>query len=432
MLGESFAISLDYLDHYVSLSNPGYAVLVTGAWGVGKTFQVERKLQSENPIYVSLYGEPTVDAIQEALLVASAPLTSKGRYIVELWKSANGKFGGLSGAASQVEASLVMRQMRRNIDKSRLIIFDDLERSLVAPGDVLGMINHYVEHHGCRVVVIAHEGMLDPKTASAREKIFGLSLVVKPEIEQCFDAILEDLQSEYLPNLLSRLIDVFRLSGVDSLRVARQMTHDVHRLLAQLTPEHLNNNEALLDVVTHFAIWAVEVHSGRFDRRLLKLYDDPVTMWRMRERKSRRGDETTPEEAADLDLIEKVSSRYWQLVSNLTLGALGKNTLVEMLFDGDFNIEAIHRELDMSPLYVTAADLPSWQVLFYWRQYSNDEVNNAAECLSELFLSRTETDPGVLCHMFSSKLWLAHGGLSGISLNDAKDQCISYIDYVEA
>lgn len=33
-----------YLAYYEARHKPGYAVLVTGAWGVGKTFQVQKAL----------------------------------------------------------------------------------------------------------------------------------------------------------------------------------------------------------------------------------------------------------------------------------------------------------------------------------------------------------------------------------------------------
>ena len=45
-----------YLDYYKDLDRPGYAVLVTGEWGVGKTYQVQKVLAPEEYIYVSLFG----------------------------------------------------------------------------------------------------------------------------------------------------------------------------------------------------------------------------------------------------------------------------------------------------------------------------------------------------------------------------------------
>jgi len=44
-----------YLDYYKSLSNPGYAVLITGAWGVGKTYQVKDALKANEFYYISAW-----------------------------------------------------------------------------------------------------------------------------------------------------------------------------------------------------------------------------------------------------------------------------------------------------------------------------------------------------------------------------------------
>ena len=43
---------IQYLDYYIKLENPGYAVMVTGDWGVGKTYQVKKYfgLKKENKI----------------------------------------------------------------------------------------------------------------------------------------------------------------------------------------------------------------------------------------------------------------------------------------------------------------------------------------------------------------------------------------------
>ncbi len=71
---------LDYLGYYLSLTHsPHYAVLISGPWGVGKTYQVKQFLQRHQPkpeklLYVSLYGLSTLDEIRDALFQAAYPL----------------------------------------------------------------------------------------------------------------------------------------------------------------------------------------------------------------------------------------------------------------------------------------------------------------------------------------------------------------------
>ena len=37
----------NYIDYYKTLVKPGYAVLVTGKWGTGKTYQVKKALRND-------------------------------------------------------------------------------------------------------------------------------------------------------------------------------------------------------------------------------------------------------------------------------------------------------------------------------------------------------------------------------------------------
>src|ERR1700693_1551691 len=70
---------LEYLTYYCALPHPPhYAVMVSGPWGVGKTYLVKRFLnrhfeESKRPIYVSLYGLSTIDEIDAALFQAIYP-----------------------------------------------------------------------------------------------------------------------------------------------------------------------------------------------------------------------------------------------------------------------------------------------------------------------------------------------------------------------
>ena len=60
------------LDNYTALNGPGYAVLVTGAWGTGKTYQVQECIPEDERCYVSLYGVQTVEQLHSDVAVANA------------------------------------------------------------------------------------------------------------------------------------------------------------------------------------------------------------------------------------------------------------------------------------------------------------------------------------------------------------------------
>jgi GTPase SAR1 family protein len=68
----------DYLTYYLGLKHaPGFAVLVSGPWGVGKTYLLKAFLKEEfgeetaNYVYVSLYGLSSIEEIDDALFQAA-------------------------------------------------------------------------------------------------------------------------------------------------------------------------------------------------------------------------------------------------------------------------------------------------------------------------------------------------------------------------
>ena len=78
-----------FLNYYMNTEAPGYAVLVTGDWGTGKTFQVCHYLAEKERWYVSVYGLGSANDIHSAILSQIDPK-------LELTKTAVTKIGEMS------------------------------------------------------------------------------------------------------------------------------------------------------------------------------------------------------------------------------------------------------------------------------------------------------------------------------------------------
>ena len=175
----------EYVDHYRTLNNPQYAVLVTGDWGVGKTFQVRSAIPRGDCYYVSLFGLSSTDDVVSAVYAAMFPrkalVKKAARGIGETTAEIPG-FGSL--AVSGLTSALVGAFLRQEVKTDKPIVLDDLERSGLKTKDLLGAINLYVEHNGCQVVVIAHDKKLKEKFADMKEKLFGQTIVIDPTYPQ--------------------------------------------------------------------------------------------------------------------------------------------------------------------------------------------------------------------------------------------------------
>ncbi|WP_222423287.1 P-loop NTPase fold protein, partial [Yersinia aldovae] len=117
-----------YISYYQKLTNPGYAVLVTGEWGSGKTYQIKNILREDEMYYVSLFDVTSVEDIYASVFYKMSPLKA-------FTKSAAGSLGetslgtdamtlGLGGIFGKI-ANVVIKE---DIKNDRIIVFDDIER----------------------------------------------------------------------------------------------------------------------------------------------------------------------------------------------------------------------------------------------------------------------------------------------------------------
>ena len=66
-----------YLEYYLSLESPGFAVLVKGPWGTGKTFQVKKFIPEAKRYYVSLFGVDSIEQLHKEVYAAAFPMQEK-------------------------------------------------------------------------------------------------------------------------------------------------------------------------------------------------------------------------------------------------------------------------------------------------------------------------------------------------------------------
>lgn len=177
-----------YLNYYKSCEAPGYAVLVTGEWGTGKTYQVKAALEESERFYVSLYGLQSTEEIYASVFSAMFPARSLARRSGKKLKDIFVDIGFGPVSVGELASSVVNAIVREKVDTERVLIFDDLERCDLPISSTLGAINRYVEHHGCRVLVLAHdEKIADEQFNKVKEKIFGHTIKVVAEVDAAFD-----------------------------------------------------------------------------------------------------------------------------------------------------------------------------------------------------------------------------------------------------
>ena len=256
---------LDCLNDYLKVRKPGYAVLLRGSWGCGKTFFVKEWLDALKakkdddddfytlaPIYVSLYGMTSTSQIDEEMKRAVSPILHS-----KFMKTAGKMFKVAISAALQynidlnndgvgdmkmectIDPKALLGSDDLHVKGNRLVVFDDLERCHVSIKEVMGYINYYVEHIGCNVVIVGDDEKLNKKQdfQEIKEKTIGREFELDPEIDaavECFVCDENIIDKDYLAHNTELIKACFKASRTNNLRLLKQSLCDFSLMMGRI------------------------------------------------------------------------------------------------------------------------------------------------------------------------------------------------------
>ncbi len=421
----------NFISYYVNLTDshaPGYAVLVNGEWGSGKTYLVKKVLEKAGAkyLYVSLYGMSSLEEVGDALFQQLHPvLGSKAMRVASmLGKSflrgsikidldGDGKVDG--SMAPQLSAMSLSKSFQNAGDK--ILIFDDVERSHISVANVLGYINSFVEHEDCKAILIAHESEIqgddDNAYTRVKEKLIGKTLRVTADFTSAlgnfFSLIDDDRLRDYYELKRETIGELFRKSGTNNLRILKATLWGFERFAGCVTDKQRQHDELMETLMTVFFVLSFELKVGRLKEDELRTFQ--AHSWL----------NVNPEKEARAAIEE----RYPGVLSNDSI--LNYQTWARILVDGAINRAEIQAELSQHPLLAAASE-PSWRVL--WVGHGTEqEIDAAIESLEKDFLSRSYSKVGELFHVFGIRLWLARiGAIPPKTVEDIVEEAKLYID----
>lgn len=418
-----------YLDYFRTTRSPGYAVLVTGAWGIGKTHQVKSCLSDAPYLYVSLFGMQSADAIR--LSVMSHFVASS---VVHKQKTLAKAIPGLEEALTSLDPFKPFGRLVQGVAESLLseklrddyvLVFDDLERSCMKTKDLLGVINHYIEDLGSRVIIICNEDEAKPAFPQLKEKLIGQTIHITPQLNDAYKAFTSDLDTSASKSFVTKnkelILRVFADSGCFSLRILRHILHDLGRLHNVLTDNHLANSSAIVDLVSIFCARDIEVRAGHIDEGdLRQKAENPYAF--MYEEQAEGG---TPNSMSRI--LE--SEAKFPLI-NFQSDILNVHVIVDMLIRGRFIKEHILESLNSSVHFQTPDDLPPWKVIIQFEELDNATVERAIELLKNQLQDYQVTVIGEIFHTFSIMMTLSENNVIDEKISDILSYARSYVDYL--
>jgi KAP family P-loop domain len=391
-----------YLKYYFNFPHaPYFSVLLNGQWGIGKTFLIKKILRrlfpdDEGYVYVSLYGLSETGEIDSAIFRAMYPILG--------WKGTKiaGRVASIILKHSNLEPSFKIDELVDRY-KAKIYIFDDLERCEIPINKTLGYINEFVEHGGCKVVIVGNELEIADGDAyrKRREKLIGKTLEVQSSFEEAFSHFVslvdEPNTKSFIQKKSAEIATVYSQSRLNNLRILQQTMWDFERVFGIISEAHRKNDEAMSVILGIIFAVSFELKAGRIsDDDISSRTNDIISAMRRR----RDGGSATN--------WQNVESRYPEI--NFDDSILSNELLIEILIKGIVIQKKIRDSINRSSYFVSAVDEPAWRTVWYAIDRDDGDFDRAFAEMERQFCAREWVIAGELLHAFGIRLWLSDVG----------------------
>ena len=381
-----------YLSKYIINPDPRYAVMLKGKWGCGKSFFVQNWIKDYQegtkkvdavlePIYVSLYGLKETSQITEAIDRALRPfLYSKGAEWAKKICKIAGKIifktsfdldkdgtADLSMDATLDSLSLLVSRNNDNEVGTKIIVFDDLERCLIDMKLLLGYINGFVEHGACHVIIVGDETHTTEDAKKQllefKEKTVGREFEILPDVEAAINSFLVDdvPLAKWLTKQKYFIIDCFKATNCDNLRILRQCLYDFSTLYDDLDVNLIRKGDLhIKSILGSYIATYCEYRGGH--HAILKDWDSTYFGGVL-------GDDTKK------DTISKIQSKYTPIFEKYQIDILNMEHIKHIIYEIETG-SSIKPYVE-NTLKLITGDISALDRLAEFRKLSNEEFESA-------------------------------------------------------
>ncbi|MBU1393010.1 MAG: KAP family NTPase [Gammaproteobacteria bacterium] len=425
-----------YLSYYYQLPySPEYAVLLKGNWGAGKTWFVKNGLKENDNkyLYVSLYGVTSFDEIANTFFEQLHPfLSSKGMQLTsKIFKGAikaairvdlDGD-GKPDASINSTIPEIKLPDYLTNTD-NHILVFDDLERCSMDIADVMGYINHFVEHQGYKVIVLANEDEIfkvDKKYSTVKEKLFGKTFKIKADVKSALTLFINeigtsDVKSFYRTNF-DLIVNVFDSSSFHNLRHLKHSLWDFERFYTYLPSSSFNKQGLIEELFKLFLCFSFESKSG--DLSILSLKSLTSSMYSGMFSKEKNKEKT---------IFQVISEKYPTINFGGTI--LDLDLWGEFIFNGSIDAELIEKSIYKSKYYQDE-NTASWVKLWRYFDMNDDDFEYLYNDVRSTLQKKEVTNVNVLKHITGTFLSLSKFNIITSSKEEIVSESMIYVDYLK-
>ena len=398
------------LHEYARIKKPRYAFMIEAPWGAGKTHLVKREfkdaLLNDKARYITLNGVSDRRSFRRALLAG----TSEAKFM-----DAAGKFGDTIGKIAKVGnvGSLVQDFVEdRMIDNlPELLIFDDVERCEMSPGELLGLLNEFVEHQAKNVVLCAYierddagdEQKKRDDFLSRKEKVVGRTVKIVADLRnplpEFISAMPDGHGKQWFKSNKELVLDVFSAATHSNLRVLRQCLHDCGRVIDVLDEDLRISTDAMIRFVRTYLALSMAVATGE------------VNSQQLRDRCNHRSivKPTDKEEAHPLYNCSKRHPKAEIFAGNAAT-ILPLELGISLIGIGYDEPDKINSALRATGQFVGDDNVPLWARFVNWRLMSQAELESAFKEAQSYIFENDEIKTGPFLHLAHDLITIAENG----------------------
>ena len=405
-----------YMADYLAGPARGYAVLLSGPWGSGKTHLIRTKIVPNNSstLYISVNGVADAQEVRQRLAYAAYPLL--GDKTVQALGSIAKSVLGVFRFKTEIKIEDVV-----DLDQFDSIIVDDLERSILPITQLFGILNELVEYDQKKIIVIANEHELhkNENYKTIKEKLIGFTLAIEPDEESAILSLKTDISHDlfgFIKDNRQKIIDLFSATNSRNLRILKQAIQEFSPIYAELRNNPKLNDDHTLEFINLFLPLSMAYKSGAIERADIferhisyaQFFNDAADT--KRERSS----------------MEVLQDKYPGI--DLTSSLLSNNFLGRLICDGYFEQEQMRQSKQDVLGRNDPSASPEWRNLWNFVSVSPDVITKSLPVFRKKFFNRDYKDNGTILHAFGILLLYSKVGEIKWKNNRVIRECKKYID----
>lgn len=417
----------EYINYYVNLKKaPGFAILIRGNWGSGKSWLVNehfKEYKKEQLIRVSLNGVTKFKEIEDLFFQQLHPILSSkgakfaGRVFAGLVKASFkidiNRDGKEDGSISPTVPEAKLSELLNSVG-DRILIFDDLERCGIPINNILGYINQFVECDGLKVIIIANEEEIikinelsdqksNPKYLLIKEKVIGRSFDVLPNYKEAIKIFVDEVEEVSVRRKIEifrgEIEEIFLSSTYGNLRHLKYSLTDFSRFVTFL-PDNIDKKEGLFDhLLKIFLSISIELKKGTITE------DDIPQLFEI----------SRQTESEKKDKINSVKSKY--LIFSQYNNPIDKKIWKEYFKLGNISKDEVGISLENSSYYISDKT-ELWVKLWHTYDIEDSSFSELSLNVIDKLKNKEYIDPFVVLHVVGILLKLYKDKLISFSTND--------------